>query len=106
MEYYRRLIEVLEENLLHDCRESSKQNQKGNCGNDVHCRDLHLDRRCYGMIARECRIENENKFDIKSASNVTTSCLEYRIVRNPCEIHQTDCYSPSKADTRMNMNDC
>ena len=42
MEYYRRLIGVLKENLLHDCRESSKHKQHGNCGNDVHCREIHL----------------------------------------------------------------
>ena len=35
MEYYRRLIGVLKENLLHDCRERSKHNENGNCGNDV-----------------------------------------------------------------------
>ena len=52
MEYYRRLIGVLAEDLLQDCQEDSKHNENGSCGDDVQCRKIHLDRNCYWIIAQ------------------------------------------------------
>ena len=47
VKYYRRLIGILKEDLLQDCRENNNDHEAGNCGNDIQNRKPHLDRKYY-----------------------------------------------------------